>query len=609
LTSATGPLRRANAEARLLAHAPAARRLLAAAILAGFLAAVTVVAGAWLMSLVIAGVFLDGRPPEAIGPLLAGLVLLAAARALFLFLSEILAQRAANRLKQRLRTDLTGRLFSLGPAWTSRERSGELSSVFVNGLDALDAYMTAFQPARWLAALVPIFVLLVVFVVDPLTTLVLLFTGPVLLLLLALIGSRTRAVSERRFAELRWMSAYFLDMLQGIGTLKMFGRSAEQVDNMRAISSRYGDTTMEVLRTAFQTGLVLDWGGAVAMALVAVQISLRLMADAIPFDRALAVLIITPEFFLPLRQLAVRYHAGTAGRAVAGRVMAILDEPAAASGAAASPAGAYPAVARTASPAPPPGDIVFDGVSVRFPGRGEPALDRISLTIPVGRRLAVIGETGAGKSTLVSLLMRFIEPDAGSIRVGDTSLVDIDVGDWRRSVAWVPQAPHLFHGTIADNLRLARPDATPAQLEDAVRAAGASEFIEALPEGFETQVGEGAIRLSGGQRQRLAIARALLRDAPLLILDEPTAHLDPDAEDAIAATIGELAGTRTVLVVSHRLRLAQSSELLAVLDRGRLVEVGTPADLVQAGGAYAGLVSAALRDGWRREPATVGPVR
>ena len=592
-------MRRANAEARLLAHAPAAQRLLAGAIVAGFLAAVTVIAGAWLMSLVIASVFLDGRPPQAIGLLLAGLVLLAAARALLLFMSEILAQRAANRLKQRLRTDLTGRLFALGPAWTGRERSGELSSVFVNGLDALDAYMTAFQPARWLAALVPVLVLVVVFVIDPLTTLVLLFTGPVLLLLLAMIGSRTRAVSERRFAELRWMSAYFLDMLQGIGTLKMFGRSAEQVDNMRAISSRYGDTTMEVLRTAFQTGLVLDWGGAVAMALVAVQISLRLMADAIPFDRALAVLIITPEFFLPLRQLAVRYHAGTAGRAVADRITAILDEPVATS----------PAVARSASATARPGDIVFDGVSVRFPGRGEPALDRLSLTIPVGRRLTIVGETGAGKTTLVSLLMRFLDPDDGSIRVGDTPLVDIEVADWRRSVAWVPQAPHLFHGTVADNLRLARPDATPAQLAAAARAAGASEFIETLPDGFETEVGEGAIRLSGGQRQRLAIARALLRDAPLLILDEPTAHLDPDGEQAIAATIDDIAGTRTVLVVSHRLRLARSSDVIAVLDRGRLVEIGAPAALLAAGGAYANFVSVDSSAGSTAErPAPAGRV-
>jgi ATP-binding cassette subfamily C protein CydD len=590
-------LQRANAEGRLLAHAPAARRLLGGAILAGFLAAVTIVVGAWLMSLVIAGVFLDGRPPEVIGALLAGLVLLAAVRALLLFLSEVLAQRAANRLKQRLRSDLTGRLFSLGPAWTGNERSGELSSVFVNGLDALDAYMTAFQPARWLAALVPIFVLVVVFVVDPLTTLVLLFTGPLLLLLLALIGSRTRAVSERRFAELRWMSAYFLDMLQGIGTLKMFGRSAEQVANMRAISSRYGDTTMEVLRTAFQTGLVLDWGGAVAMALVAVQISLRLMADAISFERALAVLIITPEFFLPLRQLAVRYHAGTAGRAVAERVMAILDEPVA----------THPSVATGASAPAPAGDIVFDGVSVRFLGRREPALDRISLTIPVGRRLTIVGETGAGKTTLVSLLLRFLEPDTGSIRVGDTPLVNVDLEDWRRSVAWVPQAAHLFHGSIADNLRLARPDATAAQLAAAARAAGASEFIEALPEGFETHVGEGAIRLSGGQRQRLAIARAVLRDAPLLILDEPTAHLDPDAEEAIAATIDDLAGTRTVLVVSHRLRLARTSDLVAVLDRGRLVEVGTPAALLMADGAYAALVSSgASADSLPDRPAIAG---
>ena len=237
------------------------------------------------------------------------------------------AQRASSRVKGHLRGALTGRLLDLGPTYTDRERTGELASAILDGLEAIDAFMTSFQPARDQAVAVPLLVLAAVLVIDPPTTLVLLATGPVLVLLLAVIGGRTRDITERRLGEMRWLSAFFLDMLRGIATLKAFGRSAEQVDNIRLISRRYGETTMDVLRTAFQTSLVLEWGSAVAVAVVAVEVSLRLMSDGISFERALAVLIIVPEFFLPLRQLATRYHSGSAGRAAAARAFEILDEP------------------------------------------------------------------------------------------------------------------------------------------------------------------------------------------------------------------------------------------------------------------------------------------
>ena len=572
----------------MLAYEPAARALLGMAIATGFLAATLSVAAAWLMSQTIAGVFLERLTPEAIGPLLIGLALLAVGRAVGLWLTEVLAQRAANKLKGRLRGDLTGRLFLLGPARLEDRRTGELSSVMTDGLDAIDPWLTSYQPARAMAVLVPILVLVVVLVVDPLSALVLVVTGPVLLLLLAIIGGRTRLLSERRFAELRWLSGFFLELLRGLPTLRMFGRSTEQVDNLRTINTRFSETTMDVLRSAFQTGLVLDWGGAVAMALVAVQVSLRLMADAIPFDRALAVLIVTPEFFLPLRQLAARYHAGSAGRAAAAGILALLDEP--------SPART-PVVAPTAmrTPVRPdrPADIRFDGVTVRFPGRARAALEDVTLEIAAGRRTAIVGATGAGKTTIARLLLRFVDPDAGSILVGGTPLVDLDPEAWRARVAWVPQAPHLFHGTVADNLRLARPGATSAELAAALKAAQAAAFVSDLPDGPDTPIGEGGIRLSGGERQRLAIARALLRDAPLLVLDEPTAHLDRDSEAAVAATIERLAGPRTVLVITHRLTLAETADRVAVLDGGRLVELGTADELRARGEAFARLEAAA----------------
>ena len=427
--------------------------------------------------------------------------------------------------------------------------------------------------------------------VDPPTVLVLLLTGPVLVLLLAFIGGRARVITERRFVELRWLSAFFLDMLQGLPTLKLFGRSAEQVDTIRDISRRYGDTTMEVLRTAFQTSLVLEWGGAVAVALVAVEISLRLMSGAIAFDRALAVLIIVPEFFLPLRTLATRYHAGAAGRTVAERIVTILDEP--------LPAGPVPTTASRDGSAElrANADIRFEGVSATYRGRTVPAVAGLDLTIPFGEVVALVGTTGAGKTTVANLLLRFLEPDAGRILVGDVPLAAIDPGSWRATVAWVSQRPHLFHGTVADNIRLARPAADDAAVRAAAEEAGADPFITDLPLGYETPVGEDGVRLSGGQRQRIAIARAFLADARLVIFDEATSHLDATSEGVIRDSIGRLARRRTVLVVSHRLRLVSVADRVVVLDGGRVVESGSPAELAGRDGAYRRLLALGGDDG------------
>jgi ATP-binding cassette subfamily C protein CydD len=579
-----------TAERRLLDRVPAARRLLRLAVAIGFVAAVLVVASAWILSRIVSDVFVDGRPPEAVALLIAGLIALAVARAACLFAVEIAGQRAATRLKGSLRADVTAHLAELGPIRRTDQRTGDVATVVGAGLEALDAWLTSYQPARSLAALVPAFVLLVVLLVDPLTGLVLVASGPVLVLLLAVIGGRTRAIARRQFAEQRWLSGYFLDMVRGIATLKMFGRSVEQIDTMRAISQRYRETTFEVLRSAFQTGLVLDWAGAVAMALVAVEVSLRLMDGDLPFDRALALLVITPEFFLPLRTLAQRYHAGSAGQAAAEQLLAILDEPVE------QPGVGSPAAGRAATAGGRPPAITFDRVTVRYPGRSVPAIADFSLELPAGSRVAIVGPSGAGKSTLVGLLLRFLEPDAGAIRVGPVDLSALDPSAWRSTVAWVPQTPHLFHGTIADNLRLARPDASDADLRSAAARAGFAEVIDDLPAGLETPVGEGGYRLSGGERQRLTIARALLRDASLVVLDEPTAHVDAEGESAIDAVLTELAGSRTIIVVSHRPRLARSSDLVAVIDGGRLEELGPPAELLRAGGRFAALDAIWLDD-------------
>ena len=348
---------------RLLRTNRSARILLYLAVAAGFLAAVCVAGQAWFLSVVVNRVFILRETLTDVVPFLLILLVLAVLRALIVWSSEVLAQRSASCLKGSLREQLTQQLFTLGPAYTHGERSGELVNATVGGVEMLDEYITVYQPARLLAMLVPVFILLVVFILDPLSTLVLLFTGPVLVLLLALIGSSVKDIAQRRFQELSWMSAYFLDILQGLPTLKMFGRSREKIETIRQVSARYGSTTLEVLRTAFQTALVLEWGSTIATALVAVEIGLRLMNGGLSYERALAVLILTPEFFQPLRQLAIRYHAGTAGKAAADRIFAILDQPS---------SDQRPSPARSLVPTRL--DIRFDQVSFAYDNGQRPAL-------------------------------------------------------------------------------------------------------------------------------------------------------------------------------------------------------------------------------------------
>jgi ATP-binding cassette, subfamily C, bacterial CydD len=574
----------------LLTHAPGVRRLLLVAVACGLLAALLVVIAAYMTSTVIARVFLGDASFDAVAPTLAVIAVLSIVRLPLLVGVDLMAGRASRRLKGTLRADLTGHLLALGPAWIGRERSGELAGVIGGGVDALEAYITSYQPARALAVAVPLLVLVAVVVIDPPTALVLLFTGPVLVLLLAVIGGRARAITDRRFAEIRYLGAFFLDMLRGLPTLKMFGRGPEQIANIRAISRRYGDTTMDVLRTAFQTSLVLEWGAAVAVALVAVEVSLRLIDGSIEFQRALAVLIIVPEFFLPLRTLAIRYHSGADGRTVAGRVFAVLDEPV-------PGRDDGTATGEQSSVVPAAAEIVLAGVTVTYPGRTVPALDAFDLLIPDRGVVALVGATGAGKTTVAKLLLRFIEPDEGSIAVGGVPLGSIDLGAWRSHVAWVPQRPYLFHGSVADNIRLARPDASGDEISDAAREAGAAAFIDAMPAGYDTPVGEDGVRLSGGQRQRIALARAFLTGARLVILDEATSHLDAASEDIVRDAVARLGRDRAVLVVSHRLRLVSVADIVAVLDKGRVVQMGAPADLAAHEGPFRRLLTTDDADG------------
>ncbi len=514
-----------------------------------------------LLAQVVAAVFLGRQGLTTVaGPivLMTALILL---RGGLLWAGEVVAQRAASRAKDRLRGRIARQLVNLGPLYVRGERAGELVYVAGEAVEALDGYFTRYWPARALSAIVPVMVGLLVLALDPWALLILLFAWPVLLLLLALIGVRVRDLAERREREVAWLNGLLLDLLQGLPTLKLFGRSADAAETIRAAAARHCAATMDVLRVAFQASLVLEWGAVGGTALVAIETSVRVMTGGLPFNHALAVLLLAPEFFLPLRKLSLEYHAGRAGAAAAQRIQALLDQP-------------VPARPRRFASLPARHDLLLEGLQVVYDGRA--ALDGCSLEVADGQAVALVGPTGAGKTTVVNLLLRFAEPAAGRVEVGGVPLGNLDPERWRSRIAWVPQHPSLFHGSVADNIRLARPRATDDEVVAAARAAEAHAFIEALPAGYATQIGEDGARLSGGERQRLALARAYLKDAPVLILDEPTSHLDVACQESVLRSLERYRAGRTVILIAHHLPSSAPVDLVAVMEAGRVVDVVTP---------------------------------
>jgi ATP-binding cassette subfamily C protein CydD len=546
-----------TAETWLFRESRRVRGLLVRTVGWSVLSGLLIIAQARLLALVCHRIVIGHALPSAVAPLICTVMLLAAARGGALMLSERDSAAAAAAFKKRLRSLLYRRIQALESAGEAGTDTASLIESVTSGVEGVEPYVARFLPHLALAAVLPLMTLAALFATEWSTGLILLFSAPSIPLFMFLIGRGSERLNRLQWRELTRMSGHLLDLVQGLPDLKVLGAVKREAAMVAQVSEQYRRATMAVLRLAFLSAFALEFFATVGTALVAVMIGFQLLGRTLALTDGLFVLLLAPEFYLPLRTLGLSYHSRMQGVAAAERIVPLLTRP--------LPEG-YGGTIRL--PDVPP-TVCFEGVSFRYGGqRG--GVTGINLELPSGSITALAGESGAGKTTLARLLVGLIRPERGRVLVNGIDLARLEPDAWRSRLAWVSQNPVFFAGTIRDNLLMGRPEAAGQDLEAALEAAALSSRITRLPRGLDTELGERGAGLSGGELRRLALARAFLRNAFLVVLDEPTAGLDRDNELLVGRALQRLAVDRTVLVISHREEILRSADRVAVVVGGRI---------------------------------------
>jgi ATP-binding cassette, subfamily C, bacterial CydD len=545
---------------RLVRRARRVRVLLGVDAAIGLATAMLVLLQATLLARVIARAF-HGASLRDVRLDIVLLLLAFAGRGVLAWSFEVAGRRAASTVLSQLRRSLVARRVRWHPLPLDGAEAGEIVAASVQGIDGLEAYFARYLPQVVLACLVPLAVLAWVAAVDLESAGVMLLTLPLVPVFMWLIGRYTEVRTRERWQALRLLSTHFLDVVRGLPTLRAFNRGRAQAATIADVGERYRRMTMRTLRVGFLSGSVLELAATVGVALVAVTVGVRLDDGGLGLQAGLTVLVLAPELYLPLRQLGVQYHASADGVAVADRIFALLDAPPAA-----------PRGGGLTAPSPATAPVRLERVSFAYPARPGLVLDGLDLDLAPGETVALVGGSGAGKSTVAALLLGLLGPSGGRISVGGVDLADCDPASWRRWLAWVPQRPALLRGTVADNIRVGEATAPDERVAEAARLAGAHGFVQALPRGYETVVGDGGRPLSVGESRRIALARAFVRGAPLVVLDEPTADLDPASAELVGEAIDRLRRSRTLLLIAHRPELARRADRVVRLEHGVVVE-------------------------------------
>ena len=554
----------------------------------GLSSGILLIVQARFLSIIVHGASMEKRSTDQMLPHFAVLVAVVAIRAVLGWAREVSGFQAGARIRQEIRLELLSHIMSLGPSYTGNQSTGALTSAVVEQVEGLHNFYAFYLPQLALAVMIPAAILSFVFPHSWAAGGLFLATAPLIPLFMILVGMGAESISQRHFQALARMSGHFLDILQGLTTLKLFDRSKGKQETIAAVSNNYRKRTMGVLRIAFLSSAVLEFFSSISIALVAVYLgmgylgylSFGVYGEPLNLADGLFILLLAPDFYLPLRELGTHYHARAEAVGAAEEIIKIFDES--------SPIAINESIGEVKTDRL---HIKYQEVSLAFEGGQRPAVKGINFDLKSGEQAVLVGASGAGKTTILNLLLGFLQPDKGCILINDKRLTDLAPDSWREQIAWIGQRPVLFHGTIRENILLARPQATDDQIERAAVGARVLDFAGRLPDGMETRVGEQGAGISQGQAQRIALARAFLKDAPLLLLDEPTAGLDTENESLILDALTGLSRGRTVMLLTHRLTNIQHADRILVLEKGCIVEQGSYADLIAAGGIFYQLVN------------------